>query len=164
MKYFAYGSNMSIARIRDRVPGAEPLGCHVLREHDLRFHKSSKDGSGKCDAFFTEDQDHVIYGVLFEICSRQKKNLDKIEGLGYGYEEKRIEVVSSNSIQVEAVTYFATNIDQCLRPYTWYVNHVLVGAQEASLPIAYIEEKISIIGAVEDPDKERDFAQRAIHL
>jgi gamma-glutamylcyclotransferase len=53
MYYFAYGSNMSLSRLRERVPSAEAVGCFSLNGHDLRFHKLSKDGSGKCDAFFT---------------------------------------------------------------------------------------------------------------
>ena len=40
MKYFAYGSNMSFARLQARVPSARSLGCYALRQHDLRFHKS----------------------------------------------------------------------------------------------------------------------------
>ncbi len=80
MKYFAYGSNMSIARLRERVPSAVSFGCHALKEHDLRFHKSSKDGSGKCNAFFTGNDDDTILGVLFEIKSSEMSALDRAEG------------------------------------------------------------------------------------
>ncbi len=81
MKYFAYGSNMSIARLKERVPGARSLGCHTLKEHDLRFHKLSKDGSGKCDAFFTGKAEDNIYGVLFEIDPAEKKTWIELKGL-----------------------------------------------------------------------------------
>jgi hypothetical protein len=49
--YFAYGSNMSTARLRQRMPSCKPLGTAVLSEHKLRFHKRSTDQSGKCNAF-----------------------------------------------------------------------------------------------------------------
>ncbi|OQW98916.1 MAG: gamma-glutamylcyclotransferase [Desulfobacteraceae bacterium A6] len=163
MHYFAYGSNMSVARLRERVPSATSLGCYILKEHDLRFHKSSKDGSGKCDAYFTANPENVIFGVLFEIDSQHKSALDKAEGLGSGYEEKEVMVVTANDSAVNAVTYVATNIDMNLKPYSWYVNHVIVGANEASLPADYIESRIISVESVEDSDTERDAKQRAIH-
>lgn len=64
MHYFAYGSNMSRSRLRERAPSAEALGCFALNGYDLGFHKSGKDGSAKCDAYFTADTGDVIYGVL----------------------------------------------------------------------------------------------------
>lgn len=163
MHYFAYGSNMSLSRLRERVPSAEPIGCFTLNEHDLRFHKSGKDGSGKCDAYFTSETGDVIYGVLFEIDSSDKPALDKAEGLGYGYDEKEVTVSANDGSSIKATTYVATNIDVSLKPYSWYVNHVLVGAREASLPSDYIEAKIASVETVEDSDKERDAKQRAIH-
>ena len=39
VKYFAYGSNMSLVRLRERVPSAERLGVFILAEYQLRFHK-----------------------------------------------------------------------------------------------------------------------------
>ena len=38
LNYFAYGSNMSLARLRARIPSAEKVGSFMLREHSLRFH------------------------------------------------------------------------------------------------------------------------------
>ena len=163
MKYFAYGSNMSISRLKERTPSAISLGCHLLKEHDLRFHKLGQDGSAKCDAFLTRNEEDVIYGVLFEINHDEKIVLDEAEGLGRGYDEKKVKIINSDGLHVEAITYIATNIDHMLRPFTWYVNHVLVGAKEAALPVNYIEEKILKIEAIEDNDHERDYRQRAIH-
>ena len=163
MKYFAYGSNMSISRLRERVPSAESVGCHSLKKHDLRFHKSSKDGSGKCDAHYTGDGADIIFGALFEICPTDKPSLDKAEGLGYGYDEKTVVIHASDGSSIEATTYFATAIDRNLKPYSWYVNHVLVGASEISLPGEYVQSRICGIESIHDPDKTRDFRERAIH-
>ena len=154
---------MSLSRLRERVQSAEILGRFTLNQHDLRFHKSSKDGSGKCDAFFTADSVSVIYGVLFNIDPAEKSALDKAEGLGYGYKSKEVTVTAQDGISVTATTYVATNINKSLKPYSWYVNHVLVGAREASPPQDYIDSKITSVEAVEDSNKERDAKQRAIH-
>jgi len=154
---------MSLSRLRGRVPSAEALGCFTLNQHDLRFHKSSKDGSGKCDAFFTPNSESVIYGVLFKIDPAEKPRLDRAEGLGHGYEEKEVTVISRDGTPATATTYVATKIDEKLKPYSWYVNHVLVGANEASLPQDYIDSKINSVEAFQDRDKERDAKQHAIH-
>lgn len=163
MHYFAYGSNMSLSRLRARVPSAQALGCWSLREHDLRFHKCSNDGSAKCDAYFTSDAGDIIYGVLFKMDPGEKPALDKAEGLGYGYKEKEVTLTAQDGASIKATTYVATRTDGNMKPYSWYLNHVLVGAREALLPADYIELKIASVEAVEDGDRDRDASERAIH-
>lgn len=163
LKYFAYGSNMSIARLRGRVPSAVPLGRYALKQHDLRFHKSGSDGSGKCNALYTGNAADVVIGALFEIEADEKPALDAAEGLGQGYNLKRVTVVGVDGAALGALTYIATRIDNSLRPYSWYLNHVLVGAQETALPNEYIERKISSIEPVEDMNDVRNAEQLAIH-
>ena len=163
MKYFAYGSNMSLTRLRERAPSAVAIGCYTLAGHDLRFHKSGRDGSGKCDAFHSGDRCDVVYGVVFDICPSEKPALDKAEGLGYGYDEKNVTIHSVDGTLLESFIYIATETDESLKPYSWYVNHVLVGARAASLPQEYVRNKIAIVQSIEDPDTERDAKQRAMH-
>lgn len=92
-----------------------------------------------------------MYGVVFEIASSEKSELDKKEGLGRGYGEKQVTVLSSSGEELEVVTYYATNIDETLKPCDWYKEHVLRGAKEHSLPTDYLEE-IMAIESVPDPD------------
>ena len=134
MKYFSYGSNMSHQRLEYRISDFSVIGVFRLDEHDLRFHKiSTKDGSGKCDAFFTGKEDDFVLGVLYEIEEKDRVKLGMIEGLGYGYDEKSISVVSDDGLEVKALTYIATNINAAKSPYTWYLKHVLEGAKSANL-------------------------------
>jgi len=154
---------MSLKRLRGRVASATCLGRHVLRHHDLRFHKSGADGSAKCDAFHTGREGDVVHGVLYDIDPGDKELLDAVEGLGHGYAEKVVSVLSWQGDPVEAVTYIATQVDVTLRPYSWYVNHVLLGAREASLPAGYIDSRIEAVEAIEDSDRARDERERAIH-
>lgn len=162
MKYFAYGSNMSLLRLQQRVPSAARLGAFVLKEHELRFHKIGKDGSGKCDAFRTNSIDDLVIGSLFEINEDEKEALDRAEGLGYGYSEKTITVQNDAGDTFEAFTYCATKTDSSLQPFSWYLNHVVIGAKETHLPAQYLA-MIKSIESIEDPDKHRDSEQRAIY-
>jgi hypothetical protein len=163
MKYFAYGSNMSLPRLRERVPSAERIGVFTLAEHSLRFHKvSKKDGSGKCDALFTKDPEDYVVGALFEIAEGEKEDLDRAEGLGYGYLDKKVLVSDAQGNSFEAVTYYATKTNPSLLPYSWYLYHIIYGAREAEVPCSYLET-LEATKSQEDPDKERDARERAIY-
>jgi len=132
-----------------------------LQEHRLVFHKiSKKDGSAKCDVIKSEADD--VIGVLFEIDRAEKSTLDKAEGLNDGYSEKAVNVILESGATVSALTYFATNIDASLKPYTWYLRHVLEGAREAELPGYYIKS-IMETPATEDADKKREADELAIY-
>ncbi len=158
--YFAYGSNMSSARLRARVPGVQRMGVYELAQHTLCFHKRSVDGSAKCDAFFTGDSERIL-GVLYEIDPHEKQVLDLIEGLGQGYAEKQVQVRNAAGQVVTASTYYAVWIDAALQPYDWYVRHVLTGAREAGLPPDYIAMIASVV-TIADPDRVRDARERSI--
>jgi AIG2 family protein len=150
---FAYGSNMLTGRIRKRCPSAAALGMAELHGHELRWHKRSRDGSGKCDVVQTNDASAVVYGVLYEISVGEKLALDKAEGLGNGYEAKNAEVAFNDAPRMASI-YHATDIDPSLKPYTWYKAFVVAGAKEHNLPGKYIERLVAT-EAIEDPDRER---------
>ena len=79
VQYFAYGSNMFTRRLAARVHDAAPLSSGVLHGHELRFHKSSRDGSGKCDAYQVDHGDAQVIGALFNLPRTGKAELDRIE-------------------------------------------------------------------------------------
>jgi len=156
MYYFSYGSNMSTQRILERVPSAERIGIGVLEQHELKFHKISKDGSAKCDARKTGNAEHVIYGVLFLIPESEKNVLDRKEGLGNGYEEKNVLIRVRDGSEVHAFTYYATNTDSSLKPFDWYKEHVVRGARENSFPDDYVRIIEAIEFHVDTDSKRRD--------
>ncbi len=161
MKYFAYGSNLLLTKMREVVPSAAPTGVARLPAYKLKFHKESFDGSAKCDAYGTGDERDVVHGVVYEIDEKEKPNLDRAEGLGVGYNEVEIEVMGDRG-SVTAFMYVADSeyIDYTLQPYTWYKQYVLEGARHHGLPESYIEESVTRVKAMEDPDTERDREKR----
>lgn len=140
-RYFAYGSNMSSERLRQRTPSARAVGIAYLPGHALRWHKLGRDGTGKCDidprGMSAKD---VVWGVLYHIAAQEKALLDRIEGLGIGYSEARLRVVSATGC-VWALTYRAKpdKIDATLKPLPDYKAYVLRGASEHGLPADYIK-------------------------
>ena len=163
MIYFAYGSNLSSVRLRQRVPSAEFVATGQLRKHRLLFHKIGMDGSAKCDAFLTGRAGDILYGALYRIDPEQKEHLDLAEGLGNGYEEKQVTIVTGSAGSVAAFTYYATRTTAEIKPFHWYKEHVLFGAREHCLPGHYIE-KIALIPSINDEDSHRTKQEQGIYL
>lgn len=154
MLYFAYGSNMFNRRLQLRVPSAKPVSKALLTGYEIQFHKKSNaDGSAKCSIL--ENEGSEVYGIVFEIDSDEKKLLDRVEGVGTGYEIKQLKI-NLPSKTIKAFAYVATesHIDDSLRPFRWYKRLVLAGAEQHQLPEFYIN-RIRKIEAVEDPDEKR---------
>src|SRR6266568_5396358 len=158
MLYFAYGSNMCAGWLRSRVPSATLVGIAKLTNHSLRFHKrSGRDGSGKCDAYFTGEPEHVIWGVVYEIDPKQKQELDRAEGLGDGYAETRVSVLDRDEGAQKVFMYIAerSHINPALQTFSWYKRFLVEGARQHELPTGYIEMLDRVVAA-EDPDGGRD--------
>jgi hypothetical protein len=164
-EYFAYGSNMATARLQERMPSAKPLGLAILSGHELRFHKRSKDNSAKCDAFATGNDEDAVVGVLFRFDPAERGTLDAAEGAGKGYDAAMVTVLNSQGRRRKVLTYLASPgaIDNTQKPYTWYKDHVLVGAREHNLPADYVAEWIEAVEALEDPDTTRGRKERTTH-
>ena len=161
--YFSYGSNMSSMRLKKRVESAEVISSGILENHKLVFHKKSKDGSGKCDAFFTDSVNDRVYGVIYSIHKKDIKKLDRCEGLNSGYKKEDVDIDIANDEKVKAFTYIATDIEKSLLPFSWYKYHVFHGAVENNLPSDYISF-IDSFNSVDDPDEERAADELSIYL
>jgi hypothetical protein len=162
---FAYGSNMLTRRLRDpkRAPSAVAEGMGYVLGYRLTFDKTSKGNrqrSGKCDMEATGNGADRVYGVLFSISRRDENGLDREEGVGRGYRKDTINVVTSTGTK-RAVVYIATHKDPNVRPYHWYKDFVVRGAEEHGLPHDYIE-RIRAVPSQADPDAKRRAANEAI--
>lgn len=157
---FAYGSNMSTARLRARVPSARVIGIGILRSHQLVWHKISIDGSGKCDVIASNAPDAAVHGVVYAIDEAEKATLDRAEGLGNGYAERQV-VVEVGGEPIYAAMYYATRTDPNLKPYSWYKAHVLAGAYEHALPTEYIAA-LEAVEVLQDQDVIRHTKEMAL--
>jgi gamma-glutamylcyclotransferase len=159
MFYFAYGSNMSVPRLRSRVSSARVLGAAQLCGHALEFRKRGADGSAKCDLAVRDDR---VAGVLFKIDAEQRAALDSAEGYGHGYLRKTVEVEDHAGTVRQAFTYYAIDVSTQLKPYHWYCHHVISGALLAGLSAHYIE-RLRTVESVADPDQDRQRRELAIY-
>ncbi len=149
MLYAAYGSNLHPLRLSRRVASAQLLGAAFLPDWSLRFHKRSVDASGKCSI---QPGSTGVHFAVYDISRAHKQMLDKIEGVGSGYEAVQLELPEYGECSSYAAS--ASHIDDGLQPYDWYRALVLAGARALDFPENYVAG-IAGTYARRDPDASR---------
>lgn len=143
--YFAYGSNMSTARLQARVAAARPLGCVFVDGWQLCFDKPGRDGTGKAN--LTPAIAARVWGVLFEVPIDAWESLDRFEP-GYERSVFRFTRQSGEPVEAQGYVYPARGPGDAKPgrviepPSAEYLAHLLAGAREHGLPdphIAWIE-------------------------
>lgn len=164
--YFAYGSNMLVERLRaaHRAPSARPVSHARLEGWRLRFDKRSKDGSGKCH--LEPQPGACVHGVVYRLDENDFRTLDLAEGVGSGYQRQRIrKILLGDGTKVNAFAYLAEpgHVVDSLRPYDWYRDLVLAGAEQHQLPQDFILQ-LKQIDARPDPKPDRPNRLEAMDL
>lgn len=133
-RYFAYGSNMSRARLEARVERVRVVGPAVLEDHRHRFSKLGFDGTGKGNV---EDHSRAqVWGVVYELDEAQLRRLAGFEG---GYREAQLRVALASGEGLLTHSFRAHDITEGLAPAPDYLGHYLQGMREHALPEHYVE-------------------------
>jgi len=145
------------ARLAQRIGSVPVVGVGMVVRHRLLFHKRSRDGSGKCNCFYTGHQRDQVHGVVYAIRVQQRETLDKYEGNGY---RAGLVLVRSGHQWLRALTYLGLDehLQEDLRPYDWYYHLVLAGATQHGLDRHYMATLRSIT-----PQQDHDHARRTHH-
>ena len=153
--YFAYGSNLHPMRLMKRVASAELIGVATHLNHRLTFHKKSKDGSSKCNMFYSGSESDLFYGAIYKLKQEHKNELDGFEGKGYGYIDNLI-TLNHDGVEYTCFTYLAqqSHIVDNVKPYHWYKKLVVLGAHYLDFPAPYVAS-IEAVESMEDPNPER---------
>lgn len=132
MYYIAYGSNINIVKLSNRIGSDNFTFLNVieLKDYKLYFNKISKDNSGKANIVNTLNS--IIYCNLYEIKPDVISKLDKIEGYKYGYDKLYLDS--------DTFTYIATNTSDSIKPYDWYLHTIIDGMISFNYPKWYIDE------------------------
>jgi gamma-glutamylcyclotransferase len=130
--YFAYGSNMSLNRISERINEVKTVNIGFLLDYKLLCNKKSIDGTGKANIVYSPGD--IVWGVVYKIYEDDMDVLDQIE---VGYERKGFEIVTEEG-KIEANAYISYKITDTL-PKNYYKEFILEGAVENKLPDEYIE-------------------------
>jgi hypothetical protein len=131
-RYFAYGSNMALSRMRARAPSAQPEGAARLPGFRLSCDKLGADGSGKANLL--PDAASAVWGALYAVHPDDLARLDRHEP---GYQRVLVEVCWRDA-RVAAHVYRATRTTRDPVPFAWYKRLVIDGAREHGLPADWI--------------------------
>lgn len=117
--YFAYGNNMSVAKITDRMSGQyTDRRKATLKGYSLRYNKKSKDGSGKANV--VETATSSVNGWLYEITTEQFDKIKEHE-IHYGIEMLPVRLPDDGAT-VNALVFVAApdSIEEGLEPTAEY--------------------------------------------
>lgn len=156
MLYFAYGSNMHWARLRERTPSCQVCAVARLPGYRLSFHKRSddpSDRSGKCNIVVSDSEQAEVLGVVYSLDVSEKPLLNRAEGEGYAQVSLSVHA-SHGCLGVYCYVARDSHIDQSLAPYSWYKALVVKGARDNNLPERYIDF-LDSHPAIEDHDAGR---------
>jgi hypothetical protein len=154
MLYFAYGSNMDCAQMRERCPSARFVGIAVLPDHRLAFTRESV--TRQCGvADVVPETGHKVWGVVYEIGDGDVNRLDSSEGFrpgrrknSYWRRECAVHLMSEVARSLPVQTYFAEQQSQPPMPNDAYKRQIVAGARFWQLPADYVFEleRIEVTG------------------
>ena len=132
--YFAYGSNMSVAQMRRRCPGARPVGTAALA--GWRFAINARG-----TATVVPRAGACVRGVLWRVTGRHLATLDTFEGLARRrYVRRTLRVTCEDGRHVEAVTYVGLYAGRGRAVRAYLEGTILPAARSFGLPDTYLEE------------------------
>lgn len=131
MKYFAYGSNMSINRMIERGIIFNNLQKASLDGYEFIINKKSKKDNNIGFANIKENKNSIVEGILYDIEDFIK--LDKFEGYPIHYNKKEI-LVNTEYGTENAITYIANEnwIGENLKVTEEYKNYIILGKEYLS--------------------------------
>jgi gamma-glutamylcyclotransferase (GGCT)/AIG2-like uncharacterized protein YtfP len=130
--YFAYGSNMNLAQMARRCPGAQ-LGIQA----ELPGWRYFINGNGY--AGIEKFSGGLVRGRLWSLLPQHWEALDQYEGVAGGYyEKKKMEVLSSRNGEQLPVWVYLSNDYEYGTPSSSYQEIVVQGARDVNLPESYL--------------------------
>ena len=136
--YFAYGSNMSRAQVKQRAGDPAEEKIARLENYEVTFDKIARGATGTANLVLSEGK--VVYGVLYRLREQQLKALDRFEGVPEHYRRSELTVVDEQGKKISAQVYLARKVRKGLKPDRLYLQRILQGAEEHHLPAEYIEQ------------------------
>jgi gamma-glutamylcyclotransferase (GGCT)/AIG2-like uncharacterized protein YtfP len=152
MLYFAYGSNMDSAQMKERCPSAKFVCRAKLPSHRLAFTRMSVSrGCGVADILGDEAKD--VWGVVYELPQSELKNLDKDESFQPGRPDDQNDYTRENCCVWREGDAKRPLLVSLYRghpqpnpplPNCDYKNLIVAGAKHWEIPADYIRELESI--------------------
>jgi gamma-glutamylcyclotransferase (GGCT)/AIG2-like uncharacterized protein YtfP len=145
VKYFAYGSNMAGPVMDVACPEHRFLGPARLPGYRFAFmRRSVRTGTGVAD--IVPDPESSVWGALYELERDRLGALDRKETLGAAYAHLDVVVLTTDGTSHSAMAYSVITKEPVeVRPSLAYVQGLIQGASERSLPEDYLASLQALI-------------------
>lgn len=132
-RYFAYGSNLVVERMRERGAPFRSARPALLRGHRLVFDKRGFDGSARANV--VPAPGGLVHGVLYDL---EDGGLEALQGFESGYDvvEVEVEPVDAEGAAHVRARMFVARPDRRTKapPTRSYVALILQGLADHGLP------------------------------
>jgi len=132
--YFAYGSNMHLAQMRNRCPQSPLVGAGLLCGYRWII-------SARGYANIVPDVQSMVEGLLFWLDPMDERRLDIFEGVHLGNYQKVDVRVLSNREELTALAYIDPVVSEGL-PKSEYVARINAAVRDAQLSPRYLHQVI----------------------
>ena len=135
--YFAYGSNLNVDQMRNRVGEWHLSRRALVRNYKLVFNVNSKRWKGyTANLEETGNVEDVVYGVVYHLTEEQLKKLQDYERVPPT--EKRVELEDGNEIS-HAMTFIWKTPDPGREPSTAYRKTMESGLMDHGYSKSYVD-------------------------
>ena len=147
--YFAYGSNMSAARMKQRLGWEAPYRAATLRGFQLVFDQGGFNDPAWSPANIRSEREGLVEGMVYEVEEKDLKILDRYEKY---YQRLEVRVMATQEKNLDAVTYLSKKFRGEKPPTQEYLNFLLEG--KSFLSREYFDELSRIQVIPEDSMKQ----------
>jgi|GEM_PF-300218 len=134
--YFAYGSNMDVKQLKDRIGFLHYNYRAVLSDYRFAFNKPSIDGSGKAN--IVKQDGSIVYGIVYEIDKDALPVLKKYE-IGYAMVDLDVKLLESGEM-VKCAVFVCNNYVNQIEPTAQYFDKIIGALKKFDFPQEYISE------------------------
>jgi gamma-glutamylcyclotransferase (GGCT)/AIG2-like uncharacterized protein YtfP len=142
--YFAYGSNMNVARVRERQLPFTMASPAALSGYELLFDKVARDHAGRGHANIAPRPGSIVEGVLYQLVHHTDiRIMDRFEQTPHNYSREIVAVETADG-PVWSWTYMANPAvrQSGCKPERVYLEHLLAGAP--FLSATYLSKLLAI--------------------
>ncbi len=154
--YFAYGSNLDLARMHGRCPTAHVVGPARLEGFELRFSGHSRRWHAGTATIVPACGE--VLGLLDDLDEDALRCLDATEGVPKVYSRTRYEVITDRGDVVEAEVYVLPASRKANPPDPDYVRLVLHGLRRCGHPTD------GVLAATRPEEQDLVGAERALFV
>ncbi len=133
--YFAYGSNLSLAQMRERCPWSTPVAPFVLEHQRLEFvgERTRRWGRGGV-ATVIPQAGGCVHGALYHLSADDEARLDGFEGVSRGQYRKDVTLLRYENEPVLLYIAAGTAL-QANPPNAKYLDVLRQGYNDWNLPL-----------------------------